>query len=237
MAEQLARTEAQMDHFLRALSHDMGANFQVMEGSLRALKRSCGEASPPEVLEAACHVEACLRQSRQFLADLAQLSTSGTVSMTPQQVDVRAIVEEVLFEQKDLLAERGVTPEVREPLPAVWCNPSRVKQVYTNLVRNALKHGCNRHRPRLAIGEAAAPAGETRPGRVWLAVEDNGPGIAPAHREAIFLPGKRLSGAAEEGSGMGLAIVQRIVNHYGGTIFVDPASTATRFVFSLPAAD
>jgi signal transduction histidine kinase len=237
MAERLVRTEAHMDHFLRALSHDMGANFLVMENSLRQLKHSCAEAPLPAVVEAANHVEACLRESQRFLADLAQLSTTGSVSMSPVRVELDRVVDEVLFEQKDLVAERGATVDVGYPLPAVWCNVTRAKQVFTNLVRNALRHGCDLNHPRLAIDVVPAPADEDRPGRVWLRVEDNGPGIPERHRQEIFLPGKRLPRAADGGSGMGLAIVQRIVDYYGGTIFVDPAfRRGARFIFSLPAA-
>ena len=57
---------------------------------------------------------------------------------------------------------------------------------------------------------------------MWLSIHDNGPGIPVASREEIFLPGRRLPGAHESGSGMGLAIVRKIVEHYGGQAFVDP---------------
>jgi len=69
-----------------------------------------------------------------------------------------------------------------------------------------------------------------------LVVYDNGPGIPAEAREEAFLPGRRLPGAHPDGSGMGLSIVRRIVEYYGGQVFVDPnVRSGTAIVFSLPA--
>jgi signal transduction histidine kinase len=247
MAQQLRRTQSQMDHFLRAISHDMGANFMLLDNSFRQMKRTIGGQAPlPAAVEAAAHVEACLRESKRFLDDLSQLSSTGRVSMEAQRVELDRVAAEVLFEQQAPLAERGIAARVAGPLPAAWCNPARAKQVLTNLVRNAIKHGCDPCDPRIEIAAVPAPVGQAATGaamvdpaasRVWLRVWDNGPGIPAAYREDIFLPGRRLPGVTAEGSGMGLAIVKRIIDHYGGTIFVDPAEQpGAAFVFSLPAA-
>ena len=167
--------------------------------------------------------------------DLVTFARTGRVEMEPARCDLAAAAREVLFEQRELLSERGVEVDVAADLPTVWCNAARVKQVLTNLIRNAVKHGCDPQRPRIAIARHAA--GE-RPGEpcAWIAVRDNGPGIPPESRDDIFLPGKRLAGAHPEGSGMGLPIVQRIIEHYGGRVFVDPAErSGTAIVFSLPS--
>jgi signal transduction histidine kinase len=240
MARQLRRTQSQMDHFLRAISHDMGANFMLLDSSFRQMQRTIQAQSPlPAAVEAASHVEACLRESKRFLDDLSQLSSTGQVSMEPRCVELEQIADEVLFEQRALLAERGIEAAIVRPLPAARVNPLRAKQVLTNLVRNAARHGCDPLRPRIEIREA--PPSDQPPGFstgadfVWLAVADNGPGIPPESREQVFLPGARLREAATEGSGMGLAIVKRIIDHYGGTVFIADRPGA-EFVFSLPAA-
>jgi signal transduction histidine kinase len=156
-------------------------------------------------------------------------------------VDLDSLLAEVLFEQKDLIAARGARVVATKGLGTVWANPLRVRQVLTNLLRNALKHGCDAREPRIEIAQAPAPQGETvrsRDRRVWLRVSDNGRGVPAAYREKIFLPGQRAPGGAEDGSGLGLAIVRRIVEHYQGTIRLDPAwPQGASFVFSLPASD
>jgi two-component system osmolarity sensor histidine kinase EnvZ len=89
----------------------------------------------------------------------------------------------------------------------------------------------------LSIHRVGSPGSDSSPRWAWLRVHDNGPGIPAESREEIFLPGKRLPGAHESGSGMGLAIVRKIIEHYGGTIFVDrECEQGTAMVLSLPAA-
>lgn len=249
MAEQLQRTQAQLDHFLKAISHDMGANLMLLDNSFKQLKKqvvplpatSDQPCRPQPGADAAAHVEACLRESHRFLRDLSQLSSTGSVAMEPEFVDVQKLVDEVLFEQQSLVEERHAEVHVERPLPNLWCNPGRVRQVFTNLIRNALKHGCDEREPRLVIAFCQPTAGRQSgnlPGgnHVWLTVADNGPGIPADKRDDVFLPGKRLPGTRGDGSGLGLAIVKKIIDHYGGEIVVEDARPGARFVFSLPRA-
>ena len=167
---------------------------------------------------------------------MTTVARTGTVQMEPSRVELSLLVEEVLFEQRELLDERGVEVEIEADLPAVWCNPCRVKQVITNLVRNAIRHGCDAMEPRITIAGRASPD-PTEAAFEWLAIHDNGPGIPPRAREEIFEAGRRLSTAHPEGTGMGLSIVRKIVQHYGGQVFVEPESgSGTTFVLSLPSA-
>jgi len=71
---------------------------------------------------------------------------------------------------------------------------------------------------------------------VWLCVYDNGPGIPLDQHEVIFVAGKRLPGAYVQGTGMGLAIVKKIIEYYAGRILVDSRTTGTAMLFSLPGA-
>jgi signal transduction histidine kinase len=194
-----------------------------------------------EVAERFAHVEACLRESRRFLDDLVMLARTGAIEMAPSRTELSRTVQEALYEQRELLEGRGIQVTVDPDLPAVWCNPARAKQVLTNLIRNAAKHGCDPHEPRIIVARrspsAATAATETaKPGLESLVVYDNGPGIPASAREDVFRPGRRLPGAHPDGSGMGLSIVRRIVEYYGGQVLVDPdVHAGTAIVFSLPA--
>jgi signal transduction histidine kinase len=199
-------------------------------------------------------VEACLRESKRFLDDLVMLARTGGVQMDRSRADLSGILQEVMFEQRELLSDRGIQVTTSADLPAVWCNPARVKQVLTNLIRNAARHGCNTKEPRISVVRwtdaiwvdqvdndspgSPHPAGApTSDPSVWLAVCDNGPGIPVESRDEVFLPGRRLAGAHPDGSGMGLSIVKRIVEYYGGRAYVDPRQQGgTAVVFSFPAA-
>ncbi len=229
----------EMDHFVRALSHDMGANLMLLESTLKEVQASCAEKSPVEGLrEGLAHAEACLKESKRFLDDLIALGRTGAVQMEPSRVELNDVVAEVLFEQQPLFDARNIEVQVARSLPAVWCNPNRVKQVVTNLVRNAARHGCDPVRPAIRIEACACPAALATKysDQVWLRVSDNGRGIPPADQERIFLPGQRLATAAPDGSGMGLAIVRRVVEHFGGRVVVESGlNTETAFLASFPA--
>ncbi len=228
----------ELDHFVKALSHDMSAHFMLLESSFRQVKESCGSEPIKELAAGLEHVEACLQESKRFLDDLIALGKTGSVRMQPSRVDLKGIVQRVLYEQQELLAERGVRVSVEDKLPNVWCNESRVKQIVTNLLRNAVKHGCASEQPKITISSVPPPDdGQTRQrDLVWIRVHDNGPGISPLKRDEIFLPGRRLRSATTDGSGMGLAIVRKTVDSFGGAVLVDPrCQQGTGLLFSLPA--
>jgi signal transduction histidine kinase len=235
-------TRRELDYLVRTLSHDMNAYFMLLESSFAQLKESLGGPPPQghphhQLSGRVAHVEACLRESRRFLDDLVQLARTGRVEMEPSRVELSAVVDEVLFEQHEFLALHNVAVDVQPPLPVVWCNHGRLKQIVTNLVRNAVHHGCDAKQPRITISAAPPGRGADRDedGMAAFVIHDNGPGIERQSRREIFLPGKRLPKAGGDGSGMGLAIVKKIVEHYGGQVYVDPQCQAgTTFVVSLP---
>ncbi len=220
-AGQTRQALEEMDHLVRALSHDMSAHFMLLEHSVARLTRSLADDRRPELQTQVAHVAACMDESKRFLNDLVDLARTGRVDMDPETVDVEAVVAEVLFEQRELLKRQGVRTQVRGPLPRLWCSRHRLKQVLTNLVRNALKHGCDPRHPRITIEPHRPAPGLQAVPMAGVRVHDNGPGIPPSAHEEVFLPGRRLSRAGAEGSGMGLAIVRKIAEYYGGTVRVD----------------
>jgi len=236
VVKQLRRTHEESEHFVRALSHDMNANFMLLESSFRRLKESLEDSDQSELGQVIAHVEACLHESKRFLDDMVRLARSGSVDMEPGRVDLGKVVEAVLFEQRELLLGRGVEVNVRRPLPLLWCNPLRVKQIVTNLVRNALKHGCDPGHPRITISSIPEKHGGLAGRRLAvIRIHDNGPGIDPRWADDVFLPGRRLPKASEDGSGMGLAIVKKIAEHYGGSVRLDPnCRSGTTFEVALP---
>jgi signal transduction histidine kinase len=238
IARQVHQPHDELDYFVRALSHDMNANFMLLEHSFSRLKQALSAGSRAELDQGVTHVDACLRESKRFLSDLVTLARTGSVDMEPTLADLSPLVNEVLFEQRELLLDRNVRVDILHPLSPVRCNRRRLKQVITNLIRNAVKHGCDPHQPRITIssdGEADSAGEPAGSGYVSIRIHDNGPGIDPRFAERIFLPGQRLPQASGDGSGMGLAIVRKIVEYYGGTVRVDfQSGPGTALVVSLP---
>ncbi|MDZ7617990.1 MAG: HAMP domain-containing sensor histidine kinase, partial [Patescibacteria group bacterium] len=227
-------------HALRGLSHDMGANQIMLEHSFRRMKSlvesSRTEGTPPEEVNLSLRqVEACMRAAKGYLDDLLRLSTSGAAEMEPVPVDVATVIEQVLLEQSPLLAERGSKVHCRGDLPVVWCHPDRLKQVLTNLVRNAALHGCDAAQPQITVRACPAPGGDDS--MAALRIHDNGPGIDPRRRREIFLPGCRIANTEAEGSGWGLPTARRIAERFGGSLALDTdCASGTAFILALPAA-
>ncbi len=236
MVEQLRCTNSDLDHVVRALSHDMNANLMVLEDSVRQLKKSHEAESLAEVSENFAHVDACLQESHRFVDDLVMLAKGGRLPTEPERVELGRIARDVIYEQRALVERRGVKVTIDPRLPAVWCHPSRAKEIVVNLVRNALLHGGSEHSPQLAMVRAEAPEGMSQNGYTWVRIYDDGAGIPDSARETIFEPGQRLAGRGAEGSGLGLSIVKKAIEQYGGTICVDPlCGEGFALLFSLPA--
>lgn len=227
-------------HALRGLSHDIGAAHIMLAHSFGRLKKLLTEratAHTPEEGVGLClsQVEACIDASRGYLDDITRLSTSGTADMEPEPVEVVAVIGRVLLEQASLIDELAVQVDVRTPLPTVWCQPDRLRQVITNLLRNAILHGCDRARPAIAIHRCSPPDDDDS--MAAIRIHDNGPGIDPRRRREIFLPGRRLSAGHNGGTGWGLPTARRIVERFGGSLVLDEeCCSGTAFILSLPDA-
>lgn len=232
--KKLSQTNHEMDHYVRSLSHDMTANYMLLENSFQQIKNSCGAAPLPGLLRGVNHVEACLKESKRFLDDMVLLTKTGSVDTEPSSVDVRRLIDELGFELDEVLVERGIHIEIDGELPFAWCNETRLRQAIGNLVRNAVKHGCAVTGGKITISSPALVATDCY---AWLRIHDNGRGIPAASRDEVFLPGRRLANTTAPGSGMGLAIVKKIVEQWGGRIFIDNCPQGTAFCLSLPIGE
>ena len=228
--EELLKTCEERSYFVSALSHDMKANFLVLEHAFRRLKQQLEGVHVFGLETVLSHFEAYLSESKRFLDELVTLGKTGISQMEPEPVDLGRVIDDVVGEQEEFIRRRGVDLRILEPIPPVFCNPLRAKQVVTNLLCNAILHGCDWHEPEVRV--SAEPV---RRRMVRLEVHDNGKGIPPELHEAIFLPGRRIS-SMTEGHGMGLAIVRKIAEYYGGSARVVPtAEQGTTMEVLLPA--
>jgi len=233
LAEQMRREHEELDYLVRALSHDMNANFMLLQNSFRHLQRSTAEVATPQVEDDLAHLEACLTQARRLLHDLVTLGNTGRVDMQPSRVSLNDVVSAVMYEQQDLLAESDIELEIEPDLPQLWCNAERLNQIVTNLVRNAARHGAAAARAKISV-RGGQTFGEAP--MAWFRITDNGRGIPAEQRETIFQPGTRLATAHPQGSGMGLAIVDKLARRMGGSVrVVSDAGSGASFEVRLPA--
>ena len=164
---------------------------------------------------------------RQLLDELIELSRIGRLANPSEAVPVAELVDEAA----ELAIEQGVGVTVGAELPVAYGDPIRLREVFHNLLENALRFMGEQPAPRVEIGARK----EDRHVLCWVA--DNGIGIEPRYHDKIFGLFERLD-ARVEGTGIGLALVRRIVEHHGGRIWVESEGRGqgSTFYFTLPAA-
>jgi signal transduction histidine kinase len=166
---------------------------------------------------------------QHLLDDLLELSRIGRVAHPPRAVSLDKLAREALDLVAGRLTARGVHVDIAEELPIVFGDRSRLLQVLQNLLDNAIKFMGDQPAPRIVIG-ARQEATET-----VCYVRDNGIGIDPRYHLTIFGLFQRLE-ASDEGTGIGLTLVKRIIEVHGGRVWVESAGLhcGSTFYFTLP---
>jgi light-regulated signal transduction histidine kinase (bacteriophytochrome) len=159
---------------------------------------------------------------------LAYTQIADTAEEPSESIDTAETIRTVLLNLRASIEESGASVQTGN-LPYVRVHEIHLLQLFQNLVSNAIKYR-SEDPPRICI--SAVPQGQR-----WLfSVEDNGLGIDPDHQKLVFGIFKRLHGQRYPGTGIGLAICQRIVERYGGHIWIDSApGKGSTFHFTLPA--
>lgn len=227
--DELRTLNQEMEQFVSAVSHDLKNPLLAVEWTTAALRRTLQADGPPKARESVENIAQAAGSMRRIIDDLLAHSRAGYAPFRPERVDVAEVVRRVLAERTAQIARCEVDVEVGE-LPVVTADRGRLTAALDNLIGNALKYGCTAERPRLVVGS------ETHPGEVRLFVQDNGPGVPPEQREAVFKLFQRLA-KDDDGTGIGLAIVERVARAHRGRAWVDDApgpEGGARFWLSIP---
>jgi len=223
---ELAALNRELDAFSYSVSHDLRAPLRAVDGYSRMIEEDYGDRLDEEGRRLLAVVRGSSQKMGMLIDDLLGLSRVGRTELAWARVDMDALVREVRQE----LGEASPARVELEGMPAGYGDRSLLKQVWTNLMQNALKYSSKRERPRVAIGGRADGA-ETV---YW--VRDNGVGFDMRYYDKLFGVFQRLHGAEEfPGTGIGLAIVQRVVARHGGRVWGEgKTGEGAAFYFSLP---
>jgi PAS domain S-box-containing protein len=227
-AEDLARSNAELEQFAYVASHDLQEPLRMVTGFMGLLQKRYGGRLGSEADEYISFAVEGARRMQGLINDLLAYSRVGTRPGTLQSTDLAVAAREALANLGAAIDEAGA--EVRlGPLPEVEADRRQMTQLFQNLVGNAIKFRGDRT-PIVEIGA------EHGPDEWRIFVRDNGIGIDPGHQEQIFVIFRRLHARDEfPGSGIGLAICKKIVERHGGRIWVDSESGAgATFWFALP---
>jgi PAS domain S-box-containing protein len=213
---------AELERFAHTVSHDLKAPLITIRGFAAHLVGDL-EGGRSERLEAdVARIVEAVGQMQSLLDHLVDLSRAGESTATPTPVDLNSVAREALEQvrqrrRKEL--EAGVSVVVGERLPTVLGDHKALVQVLQHVMDNAVKASANAHEPVVTVEDGGLAGGEAA-----VVVRDNGRGIDPIHHERVFGPFEKLDPAAE-GSGVGLAIVKRIVTALGGRVRLDSGGT------------
>jgi two-component system CheB/CheR fusion protein len=240
MAE-LERSNHELEAFASIASHDLQEPLRKIMAFGERLEHACEGALPEKGKDYLTRMTGAAARMQRLINDLLMLSRVTTRGDAWTDVALGTVVSEVLGDLEVMVQRSGGRVECG-PLPVIQADATQMRQLFQNLVGNALKfRGADP--PVIRIDAAAVSRRLTDipiPGDtpIWrIEIADNGIGFDPRHAQRIFRPFERLHAReAFEGTGIGLAISQRIVQRHGGTIRAESTpGEGSRFILHLPA--
>jgi signal transduction histidine kinase len=215
--EELQAANRELEAFTYTVSHDLRAPLRAIDGFSAMLAEDFGRLLPPQGLEYIQHVRAAARKMNEMVTALLALSLLGSADVERGAVNMEHLLRECLEELAPEIDARKVQIEVGA-LPDCQANRPLLGQALTNLLSNALKYSRGRDPARIEIGS------ERLDGETVYSVRDNGVGFDMKHAGKLFGVFERLHSEKDfAGTGVGLAIVRRIVHRHGGRVWAEAA--------------
>ncbi len=228
---QLKSANDELEAFSYSVSHDLRAPLRHVMGFVNLLKKDAGPSLSPENLRHLATISDSARRMGALIDDLLAFSRVGRATLQKTGVSLDDLVRETMADFHAETAARNITWEIH-PLPSVWADRALLRLVLINLLSNAVKFTGHRAGAKIGIGRAPGGDGET-----VVFVRDNGAGFDPRYAGKLFGVFQRLHRDDEfEGTGIGLANVQRIIHRHGGRVWAEGVEDGgATFYFSLPS--
>ena len=231
---ELEAANRELGAFAYSVSHDLRAPVRRIEGFSRILEEDCGERLGGEGRHTLARIRAGVQDMGEMIDSFLRLSRSTRQELTLEPVDLSAMAATVVARLREKDPARAVAVDIQPGLKAA-ADRRLVKLVLENLLDNAWKYTRRAAAPAIAFGRREGGEGAVPE----YFVRDNGAGFDMAFSGRLFSPFQRLHAAEDyEGSGIGLATVQRIIARHGGTIRAEAGvGTGATFFFTLEAKD
>jgi signal transduction histidine kinase len=229
---ELESKNAELERFTYTVSHDLKSPLITIRGFLGFLREDSQSGNMVRLDADIKRITDATEKMQRLLNDLLELSRVGRLVNEPREIKFNELIMEALELLQGRISQGNVAVSVEENLPVVIGDHQRLLEVVQNLIDNAAKFMGNQPSPRIEIGQHG-----TRDGMPIFYVRDNGIGISPEFHENIFGLFNKLD-ARSEGTGIGLALVKRIIEFHRGTIWVESEpGKGTTFFFTLPTAE
>lgn len=227
---ELVASNEELESFTYSVSHDLRAPLRHVDGYAQMLEEEFGAQIPPEAQKFLKKIRQGSENMRQLVDDLLNLSHLGKMELSFRPAPLKPLVEEVVQDMKSETAGRNVEWLIGN-LPVAECDAGLMRQVFANLLANAIKYSRPRAETRIEVGHLRAN------GELLIFVRDNGVGFNMKYVHKLFGVFQRLHRSEEfEGTGVGLATVARIVRKHGGRVWAEgELDKGATFYFTLRA--
>ncbi|HXW98945.1 MAG TPA: PAS domain S-box protein, partial [Methanomicrobiales archaeon] len=229
LIRELEQKNAELERFTYTASHDLKSPLITIKGFLGFLEEDARNANEERTKADIARIRHAADQMQDLLGDLLQLSRVGRIVNPPTRVSFGELAREAVDLVAGEILKRNARVTIAPDLPDVYGDRARLLEVMQNLVENAVKFMGDQPEPRIEIGMGK------KDGKTAFFVRDNGIGIDPKFQGRIFGLFEKLD-KGTEGTGVGLALAKRIIEHHGGRIWVESEGTGkgSTFWFSLP---
>lgn len=232
----LERLNRELELFAFSVSHDLRSPIRQIDGFANLLRQQTLTAAPTDGDDSPSHyldrILTLTARAGQMIEDLLRFSRTSRAEMVYGPVTMTRLVQEVVRQLEPSLIDQTIAWQI-EPLPSVWGDRNLLRNVWQNLIENAVKYTRCRDRGEIHIGSTEG-AGET-----IFYIRDNGIGFDEADTKNLFGVFQQLPNAADfDGTGIGLANVQRIIHRHQGQIWAEgQLERGATFYFSIPDSD
>lgn len=229
-SRELEASNKDLEQFAFVISHDLQEPLRMITSFLAQLKKKYQGHLDEKAHQYIFFAVDGASRMKQIILDLLEFSRVGRYSEPLEEVDVNEVMEEV-FRSNQRLIEETQAKLLTKEMPVIRAHRQPILQLFQHLIGNALKYRSDLRLPEIELG--------VRDGdKVWeFWIKDNGIGINPEYAERIFVIFQRLHTTDKfgGGTGIGLALVKKIVDYYGGSVFVESQEEkGSTFYFTIP---
>jgi PAS domain S-box-containing protein len=227
---QLQAANKEMEAFSYSVSHDLRAPLRQVMGFIELLQKEAGTSLSKQSLQHLTTIFQAAKRMGKLIDDLLAFSRIGRAKLQTTSFNLDQLVQETLKDFQVETTERNIEWKIC-PLPAIKADRALLRMVLVNLISNAVKFTGGCATPKIEIGRASDVNGEP-----VIFIRDNGAGFDPKYTDKLFGVFQRLHSREEfEGTGIGLANVQRIIQRHGGRVWAEGAvDSGATFYFTIP---
>lgn len=230
--KELRDKNEELERFTYTVSHDLKSPLVTIKGFIGMLEQDLVQQNKEHIIDDMQRIKSATDKMTSLLNDLLELSRVGRIINPPVKISMGVIINEALELVSGILKQRGVEVEIGSVLPYVYVDKQRLTEVWQNLIENAVKFMGEQQNPKISINYFKEDA------KFIFFIQDNGIGIDKKYHQTIFGLFNKLDNKSD-GTGIGLALVKRIIEVHGGELWIesDGVGKGTKFFFSIPVKE